>query len=418
MLFFLFFTGFAKAQDNLNIEVGILKHIDVLASPDMHGRGYVMEGQEAAARYILKKFKEYNLRPVSIDSVYVQLFDFPVNTFPRWMHLSINGDSLRPGSDYLIDPSSSSFSAEELNVRMIDLKKIKDTAEWHETVARMDTDHAYYFKNLDEFSEKTGIRKDRFVFELPMGVYLLPEDKKLTWSVSRETTPATVFHVMDMPRRFKTVKVKVKAVFNPAAKCANIVGQVQGEVKDTFIVFSAHYDHLGMMGQKTVFPGASDNASGTAMLLSLAEYFAANPQHYSMLFIAFAGEEAGLMGSEFYTWKPLIPLGNIKFLTNIDIMGDATKGVTVVNATKFPAEFGTLKHINEQGKFVPEIRSRGPAANSDHYHFSEAGVHSFFIYSNGGDGYYHDIFDVTKEVKLTNIGGVQKLLIDFVKEFK
>jgi aminopeptidase YwaD len=189
-------------------------------------------------------------------------------------------------------------------------------------------------------------------------------------------------------------------------------------VKDSFLVFSAHYDHLGMMGDTTFFPGASDNASGVAMLLYLAYYYAKHPQHYTMVFIAFAGEEAALMGSEFFVNYPFIPLKNIRFLTNIDIMGDATDGITVVNATEFPKEFGLLKKINEKSSYLPEIRSRGKAANSDHYYFTEAGVPSFFMYSNGGNGYYHDIYDRAREVTLNHIDDVAKLLMDFVKELR
>ena len=169
-----------------------------------------------------------------------------------------------------------------------------------------------------------------------------------------------------------------------------------------------------MMGDSTYFPGASDNASGTAMLLYLAAYFAAHPQHYSILFIAFSGEETGLLGSAFYVAHPVVPLAQIKFLTNVDIMGDATDGVTVVNATEYPNEYKLLNRLNDANHYIPVIKSRGKAANSDHYHFTEAGVPSFFIYSNGGKGYYHDIYDKGAEVTLNNVDGVAKLLIDFV----
>ena len=189
---------------------------------------------------------------------------------------------------------------------------------------------------------------------------------------------------------------------------------VPGTVKDTFIAITAHYDHLGMMGDATIFPGASDNASGTAMMIYLSSYFATHPQHYSILFIAFSGEEPGLLGSAFYAAHPVVPLAQIKFLTNIDIMGDATDGVTVVNATEYPRQFELLNKINDASHYIPVIKSRDKAANSDHYHFSEAGVPSFFFYSNGGKGFYHDVFDKGEETTLANVDGVAKLLIDFI----
>ena len=236
--------------------------------------------------------------------------------------------------------------------------------------------------------------------------------------MSRETTPATIFHVREdaLPKKIKELNVGVTAAFIAHAHNDNLVGCVPGEVKDTFIAFTAHYDHLGMMGQNTIFPGASDNASGTSVLLYLAQYFAQHPQHYSILFIAFSGEEAELMGSEFFVHHPLVPLKNIKFLTNLDIMGDATNGVTVVNATEFPKQFLLLQEINQKHGYLPVINSRGTAANSDHYYFTKEGVPSFFIYSAGGKGFYHDVYDRAKAVTLNHIDDVTKLLIDFTAE--
>ena len=79
-------------------------------------------------------------------------------------------------------------------------------------------------------------------------------------------------------------------------------------------MFSAHYDHLGMMGTTAIMNGANDNASGTAMMLTLMEYYSKNKPEYSLLFIAFGGEEAGLIGSKFYVENPTVPLKKIKSL--------------------------------------------------------------------------------------------------------
>jgi len=168
-----------------------------------------------------------------------------------------------------------------------------------------------------------------------------------------------------------------------------------------------------MMGADALFPGASDNASGTACLLSLASYFAAHPQRYTIVFIAFSGEEAGLLGSQYYVKNPLFPLSNIRFLVNMDIMGDATDGITVVNATEHPKEVSLLQQLNQENNLLPQVRSRGTAANSDHYHFSKAGVQCFFIYSNSGKGYYHDVFDKASTLSLTNVDKVLTLIITF-----
>ena len=212
--------------------------------------------------------------------------------------------------------------------------------------------------------------------------------------------------------------------FIPQMTCKNVIGMVPGELADSYIVFTAHYDHLGMMGKKTMFPGASDNASGTAMILSLAQYFAEHPSKYSIVFIAFAGEEAGLIGSEYFVNNPLMDLKSIRFLINIDIMGDAQNGIAVVNGVQHEQEFQLLSSLNPvvsvQGNDTvfqfKEIRKGEGAANSDHYHFSKAGVPSFFIFSMGGKGFYHDTWDKPETLSLKNIPAVRQLVIDFVEK--
>src|ERR1043166_3939297 len=130
-------------------------------------------------------------------------------------------------------------------------------------------------------------------------------------------------------------------------KAKNVIGYSKGSQKpDSFIVFTAHYDHLGTIGRDAYFPGANDNASGVAMMLDFARSNARKPHPYSMLFIAFAGEEAGLLGSYYYVQNPVIALSQISMLINLDLMGTGDEGMTVVNATEFPAEFACLQRIN------------------------------------------------------------------------
>jgi Zn-dependent M28 family amino/carboxypeptidase len=278
----------------------------------------------------------------------------------------------------------------------------------------------YYLEHVDSICSFLGLKKHFFTMVLPKGCYIIPQKEKFIWTVSQETTHATVVYVKDslFKGSISNISVHIDAVLLKNATSDNIVGVLRGEVKDTFLAITAHYDHLGMMGNNAIFPGASDNASGTAMLLYMAKYFSTHKQHYSILFISFSGEEAGLMGSDYFTKHPLVPLSNIRFLTNIDIMGDATDGITVVNATEYPKQFEQLQKINKDNNLLAQIKSRGKAANSDHYHFSEAGVPSFFIYTNGGTGYYHDIYDKAGEITLNHVDNIVTLIIDFLKELK
>ena len=408
----------SNAQKEEVKETRWLKHeIVTLTSSSMKGRGYVGKGHEKAANYIERRFQELGLKP--IGKTYTQSYGFSVNTFPDEMLLKVGRKELVPGADYIIDVASSSYNAEHKRVHKVNLNKIKDSASWVKTKARWYADEIHCLKNVDTFCKRMNIRSRYFAKTLPKGCYIIPQHGKLTWDVATEVIPATVFYVEDtaMPHSFWKATASVHNVLLPETKNVNenIIGYVPGAVQDSYIVFTAHYDHLGMMGKQAMFPGASDNASGTAMMLYMASYFAIHPQHYSMVFIAFSGEEAGLLGSDYFVKHPVIPLEKIRFLTNLDIMGDATNGVTVVNATEFPKQFSTLQKLNTAGKYLPDVKSRGKAANSDHYHFTEAGVPSFFIYTNGGKGFYHDVFDKADNLPMANIPKLSKLLIDFAE---
>jgi Zn-dependent M28 family amino/carboxypeptidase len=194
----------------------------------------------------------------------------------------------------------------------------------------------------------------------------------------------------------------------------NVLGYVKGtQFPDSFIVFTAHYDHLGMLGKSALFAGANDNASGIAMMLDLASYYAKNPPTYSVMFIAFAAEEAGLIGSQFYVANPVIALNKMVVLINLDLMATGDKGLTAVNATEFPELFNKLTEINRIYNFLPSVNPRGKAANSDHYPFSEAGVKAFFFYLMGEYNAYHDVYDVYEAVTFSKYNQAYQLIKRF-----
>ena len=372
-LLLLFIVLVTQAQDSLFAR----RMVDTLTSPHFWGRGYTNDGMGKAGHFLAEQFKNYGLQPLAGNS-YMQEFSFNANTFPGKMEVSINGVALAPGRDFIVSPQGRGVKA-------------------NGTLVQKDSTHF-----IDD--------ENRVVLSL---------EKKLTWSVAREVADFTAIQVdskvlKQLPTTF-SVDIENKLITN--FKTANICGMVRGTTKpDSFIVFSAHYDHLGGMGANTYFPGANDNASGISQLLSLAKYYAANPQPYSMVFIGFSGEEAGLLGSKYFSEHPLISLSNIRFLVNMDILGTGDDGIMVVNATVYPKEFNLLKELNTTGKHLPKINSRGKAANSDHYWFTEKGVPAFYMYTMGGIKAYHDVFDISKTLPLNGYNGVFNLLTGFVKE--
>ena len=351
--------------------------IKKLCSKELLGRGYVNDGVNKAASYISKELKTIGLS--KFGKSYSQYYSFPVNTFPGTMSVVLDGKSIIAGKHYLIYPSA---------------KTIKSGFQLFKT------DSVTYEAN-------DGKRP------VPVKVKL---KKKLTYTVETELSDNTIIELLkdSFPSELKNVDVIFENKFIPNFKCQNLCGYIRGtQQPDSFIVFTAHYDHLGAMGKNAYFPGANDNASGVSVLLNLAKYYKTHPSKYSVAFIFFSGEEAGLLGSKYYSEHPIFPLSKIKFLTNLDLLGTGDDGIMVVNATVFKAQFEKLNQINSEKNYLKQIKQRGKAANSDHYWFAEKGVPSFFIYTMGGITAYHDIYDIEKTLPLTKYLDVCKLLIEF-----
>lgn len=350
------------------------KIVDTLTSPYFWGRGYTNDGMKKAADLIAGEMKSFGIVPVN-GSSYFQDFSYPVNTFPGKMEVNINGKDLIPGVDFIVSGESTHA-------------KGKGSLQQKDSTSFIDV-------------------KNRIIIQL---------EDKLTWSPAPEEADYTAIQVdkKSISGVPSSIKVNIENKFVKDYKAVNIAGMIKGtKYPDSFIVITAHYDHLGGMGDRTYFPGANDNASGTSMLLNLAKYYAAHPQKYSIVFLAFAGEEIGLVGSKYFTGHPLFILKQVKFLVNFDLVGTGDDGITVVNATEYKKEFDALVDLNKQNNLLVAVNARGKAANSDHYWFTEKGVPAFFIYTLGGIKAYHDVFDKSATLPFTDYADLFKLLVMF-----
>ncbi len=196
----------------------------------------------------------------------------------------------------------------------------------------------------------------------------------------------------------------------------NICGYIPGEV-DTMIVFTAHYEHLGMNGD-TVFHGAHDNASGTAAVMDLARMANQQRGHYTYVFLLFGGEESGLVGSRWFAEHPLISLAKVKLLVNIDLFCGGDDGLMVVNANsrETATYVDLLQRINDLQGLTPKIGRRDNAANSDHYWFTGE-CPAIFIYTLGGPfGGYHSPTDTCEGCGLANYHRHMTLLRAFIEQ--
>ena len=145
--------------------------------------------------------------------------------------------------------------------------------------------------------------------------------------------------VLRLPRQGMTLSITTDVVRHEVA-AANVIGILEGsdpQLRSEAIVLGAHYDHLGRGGEGSLAPregeihhGADDNASGVAGLLELARVFSAQKPRRTMVFIAFSGEEEGLLGSNYFVNHPVVPLANVAAMLNMDMIGRMKEGKLIV----------------------------------------------------------------------------------------
>jgi len=184
-------------------------------------------------------------------------------------------------------------------------------------------------------------------------------------------------------------------------------------VRDT-VILGAHYDHVGLGkfgslgGQGSIHNGADDNASGTTALLEIAEFLASRRSELKrrILFIAFSGEELGLLGSKHYVREPRVPLSDCHAMLNLDMVGRLDKNRLFVGGTgTSPIWPEMIERLNKEvGRF--DLTSwPGGKAPSDHSSFYEADLPVLFFFT-GLHGDYHRPSD---DPKTLNYAGHEKV---------
>ena len=214
----------------------------------------------------------------------------------------------------------------------------------------------------------------------------------------------------------KVRKVKVPDSIRPAR---NVIGFLDNHASKTIII-GAHYDHLGEGKQGSslakdsfgiIHNGADDNASGVAGLLELARVYSQNQvkEPVNFLFIAFAAEELGLVGSRYFLKHPTYDLNNVHWMLNMDMIGRLNKetGVSIIGFGTSPAFETIFKDINPQQfvKFYTGYEGRG---GSDQTSFYEKDIPVLFFHT-GGHPDYHKPTDDADKIDFTSLQGILNL---------
>jgi hypothetical protein len=401
------------------------EELDVLTSQEFAGRGYLKGGHKKAADYLSKRFNQMGLRPAAYDAYgkrsYFQPFEMRINLV-REVSVKVGDQELKAGADFIVNRLSG--DGDLTDVKVVDCKyglKAKPSIEGKVVMFRagLPDKIANDAEKKKAYAEQS---QDMYKIQAMMGyrpAAIIIVRSKLTAAFGGEAGPIPIIEMQEdkMPSNLKKISIKIDAGVTTIGT-QNVAALLQGkEEPDSVIIVSAHYDHLGTYGD-AYFTGANDNASGTVMMLSMAEYFSKNRPKYSMLFIGFGGEECGLKGSQHYVEQdPLIELRKTKFVLNLDLMGNGVDGIMAVCGKDFPELHERLVKLNEELEAVPVVRARPNAPNSDHYFFVLKGVPAFFVFTMGGPTHYHDIYDTAENLEFSKYVEVRELLIRFLETF-
>ena len=391
----------ATAQDTTFVRQTIRK----LASDELHGRGYSYRGDSCAAEFLRSELRRLGVQPMGDN--YYQRYTFPVFSMEGPLYLAVDGQRLRPFKDYRV-----AFWSEELkgnyNIVTMPAAYLMDEQKMNRFLKKQGANlgRALVYIDATQYKPANDDAKKSFNVALAslkrqnpfksLGIIVaMNEMNTMSPAYNYEHGYAYVEVLADrMPRKPKHADFEVHTQFHPQYRTQNVCGIVPGEV-DTMIVFTAHYDHLGTMGDNVVFYGAHDNASGVAAVLDMARMAAKDKPHYTQLFCFFSGEEAGLCGSKYMSEHPLFDYDKVRLLINIDMFCGGDEGIMIFNgkAPETAPFVDRLDTLNKVLEVAPELRRRENRPNSDHYYFTKH-VPAIFVLSMGQPyGGYHDPAD-------------------------
>ena len=385
-----------------------------LSSAKYQGRGYARGGANKAGKYLAREFEK-----AGVDEVTLQPFTIDINTFCGAMEMRADGRKLRPGVDFSMREYSPGVHG-EFPVYYVDTlnfdgdRLLAELARPENAGCMVCCDFWFTYKHREVFSklQKAGECANAgllYTWEAPIKFYKAygekVVDKPIVW-----VTPEAIEGV-------KRVKLNVDNEFLEDYGLFNVIAKVEGARHDSCYVFTAHYDHLGNLGPRVFYPGANDNASGTATILTLAGHYARNRPQFDMYFLAFSGEDANLRGSTYYVEHPVVPLEQIKFLFNIDMIGDDNPAIYCELSDAGMKQFSKFEEVNASQHLFTKIDRGELAANSDHYPFAERGVPCIFLENQEGSAFphYHTPADNFKTVKFDSYEPVFRLVTGFIE---
>lgn len=180
----------------------------------------------------------------------------------------------------------------------------------------------------------------------------------------------------------------------------NVLGVIPGsdpKLREETVVIGAHRDHFGQQAG-LLFPGADDNASGTAVLLEVARILkeSSHPPRRTILFASFSGEEQDLQGSRLYVRNPARTLSQTVAMINVDHVGIGN-GKLTVGVTKIPKE--VAKEAAQMAGLSGDVELYGFFPGGDHVPFAKAGIPTVAVVTSGAHPFFHQPSDVPETIQ-------------------
>jgi Zn-dependent M28 family amino/carboxypeptidase len=446
----------AVAQDLDPSAEKLQKHVSYLASDELDGRRTGTKGANDAARYIAAEFERLGLEPahatdsrkINVKSArYLQTFSYIGRVeLGKNNVLSLgSGETLKPGEDWMplgISPNQKldltgvvnagyGISASELNYNDYKGTYSKtQVAVIQKGTPDGDNPHGR-FTTAGQLRFKVAAAQSAGVGAL---LIISSEDDlkndalaKLQYdNVGLAGIPVALIskQVAEKLANAKEVKLTTDVV-RVGVPAHNVVGVIEGSdpvLKNESIVIGAHYDHLGRGGEGSLAPrsgeihhGADDNASGTAGVLELARIFSAQRAKLkrTLVFVAFSGEEEGLLGSNYYVNHPLVPLDKTVAMINMDMIGRMKDRKLVVGGVGTAKEWRQLLTSSNEGfELTMNEDGYGP---SDHSSFYIKQIPVLFFWT-GTHNDYHKPSDTFEKINYNDEARILTLVARIVKD--
>jgi hypothetical protein len=409
-------------------------HIEYLSSDKLEGRATGTTGELLAMNYIADQFKQIGLQPKGTEG-YFQAFDIyegkQINPTTQFV---INNTALKINTDFFpfaYSPNGSIEAFPAIAIEESDMPwfiNLKETIEENKNDPHFDLDQWIYNQAIELKKRgasaliffNTSDTDDQLKFD--------PKNK------SELVKIPVIYLRKNMAEKFlkdstASVEIKLKVSIGEKKRTGhNVIGYVNNNAATT-VILGAHYDHLGhgedgfsltANSDGQVHNGADDNASGTAGLIELSRLIKnadkKELKNHNYLFIAFSGEELGLLGSKYFVENPTVNLADVNYMVNMDMIGrfnDSTK-VLIVGGYGTSPEWGSLIRLNQKkSPFVIKIDSAGTGP-SDHATFYRKDIPVLFFFT-GIHSDYHKPSDDFDKINFTGELDIVKYIFSLLQ---